>query len=733
MKLDVLKNNQQVDQIDFAKEVENLSGQKVSFFIGRSQENHVVLDDMLVSREHAALHFDKGVWEIEKKTDVGDLRVNGEISNRRFLNDADVIMLGDFKLVVSNLEKQNLTSSNNIETKNTELLTETHFIEEDESLNNEQKEENNENYQDSSLDEQINEQEQTASDFIAPSEETQEFENAEDEVPVDDFGFEDDANVDFNDEFGVVGDSGGTQVIRSFVSYELELFGEFAPFDRYLIEKNETLIGRDPEKSDICLNDPEVSSRHAKITRVKSEYHLKDLDSGNGTLLNGERINSKSLNPGDEFVIGGTTFTVRVKSDLLKQQAKRLMPVEENQEIEVEEIVEVDSDFDESELEGEELGDYKAVDEKPQSQSLFSKEALQDPERRKKLLIIAVVILGLFVLFEDDSPSEPESRPEPTQETTDQRQESLQTDDKIVLTAEQKEQAESIYQLARELFDQGRYSETIFELQKLFSITPEYKNAVQIDRLAKEGLARLEEIERERRREIERQERMRKVEELVERARDAVNERRVEAAEAFFVQILELDPQNFEVPQMRIDLEAWQREQDRIAMEKAEKEAERRRQERALNPGRNLHSRQQWYHAIHELESFLEKDRIDDDLLEEAKEMLEESKDNLTRVTQPMLGRARSLREGRDLKGAYEAYRDVLVHYPSHQEAITEMSTIEERLFLRSRKVYREALIAESLSLFEAAKDKFQEVQQISPSNSEYYIKATEKLKEYLD
>jgi hypothetical protein len=37
------------------------------------------------------------------------------------------------------------------------------------------------------------------------------------------------------------------------------------------------------------------------------------------------------------------------------------------------------------------------------------------------------------------------------------------------------------------------------------------------------------------------------------------------------------------------------------------------------------------------------------------------------------------------------------------------------------------------LSLYNDAKEKFQEVQQISPTDSEYYQKATDKLKDYLD
>ena len=78
------------------------------------------------------------------------------------------------------------------------------------------------------------------------------------------------------------------------------------------------------------------------ITKHGGTIELKDLESGNGTLLNGVRIIQEQLKSGDEFIIGSTTFTLRVTSDFLKQEKDRLLPVEENQVVEIEEVIEVD-------------------------------------------------------------------------------------------------------------------------------------------------------------------------------------------------------------------------------------------------------------------------------------------------------------------------------------------------------------------------------------------------------
>ena len=152
-----------------------------------------------------------------------------------------------------------------------------------------------------------------------------------------------------------------------------------------------------------------------------------------------------------------------------------------------------------------------------------------------------------------------------------------------------------------------------------------------------------------------------------------------------------------------------------------------------LSPVKNFYLKKEWHNAMLKLEDFLRLQGMDEDLVKEASEMLDTSKKQLASVINPLLGKARSLSEGQDLKGAYEVYSEILKSDPTHVEALNEMNDIREKLTIRSRKIYREAIISESLSLFNDAKEKFQEVQQISPSDSDYYKKATEKLKDYLD
>ncbi|MDD2498783.1 MAG: FHA domain-containing protein [Desulfitobacteriaceae bacterium] len=49
-------------------------------------------------------------------------------------------------------------------------------------------------------------------------------------------------------------------------------------------------IGRSA-RNDIILRDPYISGEHARISHIDGSYFLEDLDSTNGTFVNGEKIN----------------------------------------------------------------------------------------------------------------------------------------------------------------------------------------------------------------------------------------------------------------------------------------------------------------------------------------------------------------------------------------------------------------------------------------------------------
>ena len=66
---------------------------------------------------------------------------------------------------------------------------------------------------------------------------------------------------------------------------------------------NVTTIGRAP-LNQIVIDNPAVSAQHAIIGRSADSYRLKDLDSTNGTQVNGVFITDVELKDGDKIRFG---------------------------------------------------------------------------------------------------------------------------------------------------------------------------------------------------------------------------------------------------------------------------------------------------------------------------------------------------------------------------------------------------------------------------------------------
>lgn len=73
--------------------------------------------------------------------------------------------------------------------------------------------------------------------------------------------------------------------------------------DDFVLDKEVMTIGR-KEDNDIRIENLAVSGHHAKLLTIFDDSFLEDLDSTNGTFVNGQPINKHPLKHGDVIVIG---------------------------------------------------------------------------------------------------------------------------------------------------------------------------------------------------------------------------------------------------------------------------------------------------------------------------------------------------------------------------------------------------------------------------------------------
>ena len=84
------------------------------------------------------------------------------------------------------------------------------------------------------------------------------------------------------------------------------------PGARYLLSSSTVRIGRD-SRCEIHYDDTETSRKHAEIEVVGESYVLTDLKSSNGTIVNGQTIETKILLDGDRVQIGKQILVFRLR------------------------------------------------------------------------------------------------------------------------------------------------------------------------------------------------------------------------------------------------------------------------------------------------------------------------------------------------------------------------------------------------------------------------------------
>lgn len=103
----------------------------------------------------------------------------------------------------------------------------------------------------------------------------------------------------------------------------LVLFKKDGAHKAFPLPSNITLIGRRHD-CDLCIPLMPVSRKHCQLNQNKESLKIRDLDSRNGTFLNGKRIDEEKLKAGDYIKIGPLTFLLQIDGE-----PKEIVPPEQ--------------------------------------------------------------------------------------------------------------------------------------------------------------------------------------------------------------------------------------------------------------------------------------------------------------------------------------------------------------------------------------------------------------------
>ena len=85
----------------------------------------------------------------------------------------------------------------------------------------------------------------------------------------------------------------------------------------------EATVGRDPTNV-VAVVDPSVSRKHCLLRCEEGRYQIKDLESRNGTLVNGKTIKEHWLEHGDEIATGDSVFVFLTEEDEQSPMSSRV-------------------------------------------------------------------------------------------------------------------------------------------------------------------------------------------------------------------------------------------------------------------------------------------------------------------------------------------------------------------------------------------------------------------------
>ena len=100
----------------------------------------------------------------------------------------------------------------------------------------------------------------------------------------------------------------------------LVLFKKDGSQKAFTVASDNTIIGRRHD-CDLCIPLTVVSKRHCQLNLNKEAVKIRDLDSRNGTFLNGKRIDETTVKAGDYIRIGPLIFGLQING-----QPEKIVP-----------------------------------------------------------------------------------------------------------------------------------------------------------------------------------------------------------------------------------------------------------------------------------------------------------------------------------------------------------------------------------------------------------------------
>lgn len=502
--------------------------------------------------------------------------------------------------------------------------------------------------------------------------------------------------------------------------------GEGNPRELFKLDGGDTWIAGRETTCHIPIRDPRVSRRQFEIRKLDNGYYILDLESVNGTLLNGNPVSSTEPEPlrsGDSISVltNHLFFELHDPHFRSRMELVSLQPMNP-----VSPVGQYSSDL----VAYQQQQQVPIVAPAPPPRALTPMERLKqfDYKKNRKALIAgaAVFLLLVYFLAGDDKPV---NAPAPVVQDAFSK-----------LKPEQQSFVKQSYQLAKNLYMQGKYELAQNEINKIQEIIPDYEDLKDIQRLAREAIyiqdqkRRQEEIEKAK---AEAEEKIQKQTEICKKK--ITPEYTIAELDECLSPVLQFNPEHPKFQELRATVDA-------IVAKREMKQAERAayldqvgrlkalfRKAQALEKEGNKNP-----------EAIKAYEVVINSKLPDPEGLRKQSITNLENVRKMMNSKTAVLQadsdkayQGGNLKGAILALRKARQIDPTNTELPDRIDRYVLELKKQMMVIYQEGILEESFGNVEGneskagAKEKWKRIIDQDIPDGEYYKKAYIKLKKY--
>ena len=510
--------------------------------------------------------------------------------------------------------------------------------------------------------------------------------------------------------------------------------------DDFRMEAETVVFGRG-SNCDVVLTEKKASRKQCEVRRQGMSFFLKDLESANGTRVNGKNVSEVELVPGDTIEIGECKIQFSIENKEFFSQRDAFLPVPSF--LEEPDGPDPLAGGEQPRLtgpiaEGAELGDVpgleSAAEEEEVPKTLMGKlrKRYLAMTLRQRVLFIGIVFAFIVAIL--GAPDEEKKKP-PKKPPVIVNGKQMRTID--LLTPEKQKFVKQTYDELLKSYEKRDYPRMLDSAGKVLTYVDEYKDTKSYEVIAKKGIEELEEARRQD--ELKkRQDKIRAdVAALEEKGRNlfaqALKDAKYRAElDSMIQQIYAKDPNN------KVVLEWKSKIAEKIEEEKREAEVIRKRAElkdraeAAFAAVEKTFQSDRYLKALAEAEKLTEVGYSEKEYLDRIEELKTKIREKLSSVIDPKLKEAENQRgEGGDLVRAKELYLEVLKTDPENPKARAGLDQIRETLHLRAKRFYAEAVLAESIADLTEAKDRYEKCLHTAPDEDIYKQRCRNKLSRF--